>query len=61
MSAFQIGSLAIQSGALYRAGELPPVHADPFDRLLAAQALIGSLRLVSPDAPFRAYGVDCIW
>ena len=61
MSAFRIGPLGIQAGAIYRSGELPPVHTDPFDRLLAAQALIGPFKFVTPDPPFRAYGVDCIW
>jgi len=58
---FQIESLPIAAEALFRSGELPPLHQDPFDRLLAAQALTESLRLVSPDPPFRAFGVDCLW
>jgi len=37
---------------MYRSGELPRIHADPFDRLLAAQAIEGGLALLSPDTPF---------
>jgi PIN domain nuclease of toxin-antitoxin system len=40
---------------------LPPVHNDPFDRLLAAQALCERAGIVSADAIFDAYGVSRIW
>lgn len=36
-------------------------HEDPFDRLIAAQALIESLPLVSVDANLDAYGVRRLW
>jgi PIN domain nuclease of toxin-antitoxin system len=34
---------------------LPPLHADPFDRLLIAQALMTPLRLLTHDARVAAY------
>ena len=40
---------------------LPRHHGDPFDRLLAAQALAGGLTLVSSDATMDAYGVERLW
>ncbi|MGH9762446.1 MAG: PIN domain-containing protein [Blastocatellia bacterium] len=40
---------------------LPAHHRDPFDRLLAAQALTGDLPLVSADMIFDQYGVRRIW
>ena len=40
---------------------LPFHHRDPFDRLLAAQALAEGIPLVSSDAIFDAYGVTRIW
>ena len=43
------------------AGALPGAHRDPFDRLLAAQALGHSLRLVSNDAALDAFGVTRVW
>lgn len=58
---FQIQRAPIESEALFRSGELPPIHHDPFDRLLAAQALVEPFLFVSPDAPFRAFAVACIW
>jgi PIN domain nuclease of toxin-antitoxin system len=35
---------------------LPPLHADPFDRMLVAQALHEPLRLLTADAALAAYG-----
>ncbi len=40
---------------------LPPVHSDPFDRLLAAQAVCEGAAIVSADTVFDAYGVRRIW
>jgi PIN domain nuclease of toxin-antitoxin system len=36
-------------------------HRDPFDRLLAAQALTDDLPIVTCDEAFAAYGVATIW
>ena len=36
-------------------------HRDPFDRLLAAQALVEDMPLVSADLIFDQYGVSRIW
>jgi len=36
-------------------------HRDPFDRMLAAQALSEDLTLVSNDEAFDAYGVRQLW
>ena len=40
---------------------LPRHHGDPFDRLLAAQAQVESVSLVSADLVFDQYGVNRIW
>jgi PIN domain nuclease of toxin-antitoxin system len=40
---------------------LPFHHRDPFDRMLAAQALHESLPLVSADPVFREYKVKRVW
>jgi PIN domain nuclease of toxin-antitoxin system len=40
---------------------LPFHHRDPFDRLIAVQALVEAIPLVSADAIFDAYGVNRIW
>ena len=36
-------------------------HRDPFDRLLAAQALCDNSPLITRDPAFAAYGVTTIW
>lgn len=39
----------------YRLHQLPPVHRDPFDRLLLAQSISEGLKLVSADAKLQDY------
>jgi len=41
--------------------KLPPGHTDPFDRLLAAQAICERATIVSADTVFDAYSVTRIW
>ena len=36
--------------------QLPPVHSDPFDRLLVAQALAEPMRLLTVDSALAGYG-----
>lgn len=40
---------------------LPWHHRDPFDRLLAAQAIVEELKCVTRDQVFKKYGVKTIW
>ena len=40
---------------------LPLHHKDPFDRWIAATALVEGMTLVSADAIFDAYGVTRLW
>jgi PIN domain nuclease of toxin-antitoxin system len=44
-----------------RGARLPSHHRDPFDRLLAAQALELRIPIVSRDRVFDLYGVKRIW
>ena len=41
--------------------ELPLYHADPFDRLLVAQAMVEGVPLVTCDTLLRKYGIEVIW
>jgi PIN domain nuclease of toxin-antitoxin system len=41
--------------------DLPPVHRDPFDRLLVAQAQAEGLAILTGDAQIEKYRVDVIW
>jgi len=40
--------------------DLPPLHADPFDRLLVSQSLLEPMRLLSSDLRVQAYGGNVI-
>ena len=44
-----------------RAGLLPGAHRDPFDRMLAAQALRLGVALVSADPALDGFGARRIW
>ena len=43
------------------AARLPPHHADPFDRMLVAQARVETLTLVTHDRRLAAYDVEILW
>jgi PIN domain nuclease of toxin-antitoxin system len=43
------------------AESLPPIHRDPFDRMLIAQALHHDLTLVTKDADIPRYPVPTLW
>ena len=44
-----------------RAGGYPMDHGDPFDRMLAAQAELESLTLVTRDPAFQQFPVRVLW
>ena len=52
--------LAISYAHALRAGELPPHHRDPFDRLLVAQSQIEKLPILTADPILNRYDVDVI-
>jgi PIN domain nuclease of toxin-antitoxin system len=39
---------------------LPPIHKDPFDRLLVSQANIENLTVLTADPHFAQYGVKTL-
>ena len=53
--------LAITVDDAERAGRLPGLHRDPFDRVLIAQALSRHLVIASIDPVFDRYGVSRLW
>lgn len=54
-------ALPIQHSHALHAGSLPHHHADPFDRLLIAQAQLESLELLTADPQLEAYEVSLLW
>jgi PIN domain nuclease of toxin-antitoxin system len=57
----QIGVLGVELQHLAELVRLPQHHRDPFDRLIAAQAIAERLPVISADAALDAYGVQRIW
>jgi PIN domain nuclease of toxin-antitoxin system len=53
--------LPLESSHIAPLTTLPLHHRDPFDRLLAATALVEGLTLVSADPIFDAYGFTRLW
>ena len=49
-------SAAISSAHAAAVSDLPPLHHDPFDRILLAQARTEGLPLLTADAKLTAYG-----
>ena len=55
------GLLAITSDHAQRAGGFVDLNKDPWDRLLAAQALIEGLTLVTCDERMHGFGAPQLW
>ena len=53
--------IPILSPAIERLKTLPPIHRDPFDRLLIAQALEAGMVIVTCDATIPKYPVQTLW
>jgi len=56
MSDMGVIELPVRSEHAVRITELPPVHRDPFDRLLVAQSLVEPMLLLTNDAILARYG-----
>jgi PIN domain nuclease of toxin-antitoxin system len=54
----QIASLALDEISVVQLAKLPPLHRDPFDRMLICQALQNGLTLATVDSAVRAYAVS---
>jgi PIN domain nuclease of toxin-antitoxin system len=57
-----VGTLVITAAHALLAGSLDWPHRDPFDRMIAAQAIIESLTLITADNAFQTLnGVRTMW
>lgn len=61
MSSYGMELLPIRYEHILQLEALPPYHSDPFDRLLAAQAVAEGLPLLTGDKMFKGYPVELIW
>lgn len=59
LSGFEL--LALTTDQALRAGYLPGPHRDPFDRLLAAQALTCEMTVLTNDPEIAAFGCKVLW
>lgn len=53
--------LPIQVSHAVRAGSLPPIHRDPWDRLIIAQGQLDDLPILTTDPAIGRYDVETIW
>jgi PIN domain nuclease of toxin-antitoxin system len=51
--------IRIQHGE--QAGRLPPIHRDPFDRMLVAQAVMHDMTILTRDETIARYGARTAW
>jgi PIN domain nuclease of toxin-antitoxin system len=56
----QIASLALDESSVAQLAKLPPLHRDPFDRMLICQAVQNGLIIATVDAAVRAYPISVI-
>jgi PIN domain nuclease of toxin-antitoxin system len=61
MAANDFHELPITVEHCLRTADLPPIHRDPFDRLLVAQAREEDIPLVTGDLAITRYDVETIW
>jgi len=60
MRAIGADPLPVEHNHALAVTELPPIHRDPFDRLLVAQARDLGLRIVTADAQIARYDVETV-
>ena len=54
-------SLPIDEASVLQLHRLPPLHKDPFDRLLVCQAIEHGMTLLTPDRLIAQYPVRISW
>lgn len=59
-SLHQIASLDLDESSVIQLAKLPPLHRDPFDRMLICQALQNGLTIATVDAAVRIYSVSVL-
>ncbi|MFN9717940.1 MAG: type II toxin-antitoxin system VapC family toxin [Planctomycetota bacterium] len=60
-AAYQVQVLPIDLQHALHVAVLPKHHADPFDRMLIAQAEVEAMTLVSADRKFASYSSQLLW
>jgi PIN domain nuclease of toxin-antitoxin system len=55
------GALPIEASHALLAAALPPIHRDPFDRIIVAQAQVEAIPILTADPAIGRYDVETIW
>lgn len=58
---FDFRELPLNNAHAVMAGGFSPIHKDPFDRVLAAQAIIEGFGLVTDDREMEKLGAEVLW
>jgi PIN domain nuclease of toxin-antitoxin system len=61
LSADRFLELPIGARHACEAARLPPLHRDPFDRVIVAQARIEGLTVITADPKIADYGGEVLW
>ena len=56
-----VASLPIDEESTTHVARLPPLHRDPFDRILVCQAIIHGMTLLTPDPLITQYPARVVW
>lgn len=56
-----IDALELGESSVRHLAKLPPLHKDPFDRMLICQALELGVPIVTPDTAITQYPVKTLW
>ena len=53
-------TLSVTAEQAHAVADIPPIHRDPFDRMLLAQASVEGFTIVSRDSVFERYNIPLI-
>ena len=56
-----LASLAVDEESALHVAKLPPLHGDPFDRLLVSQAIVHGMIILTPDPVLARYPARTMW
>jgi len=56
-----ITGLPLDEESVLQAHRLPPLHRDPFDRMLICQAIVHGMAILTPDPLIAQYAVRVVW
>lgn len=59
VAGYSLREITVEDGL--RTGRLTGVHQDPFDRMIAAQALNDDIAVISADPKLDGFGIRRIW